>query len=72
MAKQVKIRIYTDGRVEAVTVGIKGPSCLSALDAIQDLVGGDVVSSERTAEYFESTEQLDDVIDIQQSQDTSR
>ena len=54
MEKQIKIRVYPDGRVESETVGVKGKSCLNHIKDIEDLTGAKVVKSEFTHEYNES------------------
>ena len=36
MAKQIKIRVYPDGRIESETVGIKGKSCLGYIKDIEN------------------------------------
>lgn len=54
MTKQIKIRVYPDGRVESQTVGIKGKSCLNYIKDIEDLTNSKTVKSEFTKEYYES------------------
>lgn len=54
MEKQIKIRVYPDGRIESETVGIKGKSCLDKIKDIEDLTGAKVVNSKFTHEYNES------------------
>ena len=34
MSKQIKIRVYPDGRIESETVGIKGKSCLNYIKEV--------------------------------------
>ncbi len=53
MAKQIKIRVYLDGRIESETVGIKGKSCLGYIKDIENLTGAKVVHSEFTEEYHQ-------------------
>lgn len=53
MAKQIKIRVYPDGRIESETVGIKGKSCLGYIKDIENLTGAKVVHSEFTEEYHQ-------------------
>ena len=50
MTKQIKIRVYPDGRIESETVGIKGKSCLGYIKDIENLTGAKVVHSEFTDE----------------------
>ena len=56
--KQIKLRIYTDGKVEAETNGIKGKACLNYISILEQLTGATTVDSEFTAEYREREEQL--------------
>lgn len=55
MAKQIKIRVYPDGRIESETVGIKGKSCLGYIKEIEQLTDAQVVHSEFTEEYYQSS-----------------
>lgn len=54
MAKQITIRIYPDGKVEAKTVGIKGKACLKYLQPLEQLLEAEAVDSEFTKEYYET------------------
>lgn len=54
MEKQIKIRVYPDGRLESETVGIKGKSCMNYIKDIEDMTGAKVTKSELTHEYKES------------------
>ena len=54
MTKQIKIRVYPDGRIESETVGIKGKSCLNYVEEVENLTGAKIVKSEFTHEYHES------------------
>ncbi len=53
MTKQIKIRVYPDGRIESETIGIKGKSCLGYIKDIENLTGAKVVHSEFTDEYHQ-------------------
>ena len=59
MAKQIKIRVYPDGRIESETIGIKGKSCLGYIKDIENLTGAKVVHSEFTEEYHQQEEHND-------------
>jgi len=54
MAKQVRLRLYPDGRVEAETVGIKGPACTHVLPLLEQLLDAEVVESAFTEEYYQT------------------
>ena len=57
MAKQIKIRVYPDGRIESETVGIKGKSCMNYIKEVENLTGAKTVKSEFTPEYYEAENQ---------------
>ena len=56
MAKQVRLRLYPDGRVQAETAGIKGPACASVLPLLEQLLDAEVVESAWTEEYYQTAE----------------
>lgn len=53
MTKQIKIRVYPDGRIESETVGIKGKSCLNYIKEVEQITGAKTVYSEFTEEYHQ-------------------
>lgn len=53
MKKQIKIRVYPNGKIESETVGIKGKACLGYIKDIEQLTGGTVLDSQFTEEYYE-------------------
>lgn len=53
MAKQIKIRVYPDGKIESETIGIKGKSCLNYIEEIEQLTGAKTIQSEFTEEYHQ-------------------
>lgn len=57
MSKQIKIRVYPDGRIESYTEGVKGKSCLGYIKDIENLTGAKTVKSEFTKEYYETEAQ---------------
>ena len=58
MAKQIKIRVYPDGRIESETVGVKGKACLNYIKDIENLTGAKTVNSQFTQEYYETEQQV--------------
>ena len=54
MTKQIKIRVYPDGRIESETVGIKGKSCLNYIKEVEQLTGAKTVYSEFTEEFLQN------------------
>ena len=57
MAKKIRVRIYPDGRIDAVTKGIKGKKCTDYIGLIEKLLNAKTVDSAYTEEYYE-TEQI--------------
>ena len=58
MAKQMKIRVYPNGKIESETVGIKGKSCLNYIKEVENLTGAKTIKSEFTNEYNETEQYL--------------
>lgn len=56
--KQIQLRIYTDGKVQAETQGIKGKACLNYIAVLEQLTGAKTVDSDFTDEYTETEEIL--------------
>lgn len=54
MTKQIKLRIYPDGIVQAEVEGIKGKKCTDYIKIIEGLLEAKVVDSEYTSEYYEN------------------
>lgn len=52
--KKIKLRIYTDGKIEAETNGIKGKACLDYISILEALTGATTVDSDFTAEYHQT------------------
>jgi len=56
--KQIKVRVFPDGRIEAETVGVKGQACTDYIEILERLLDAETVDSSYTAEYYE-TEQVE-------------
>lgn len=56
MKKQIKIRIYPNGKIESVTKNIKGKACLEYLKPLEKLLEARVIDSEFTSEFYEQEE----------------
>lgn len=65
--KQLKIRIYPNGQIEAETKGIKGKACLSYISQIENMANAIVQDSEFTSEYYEQEveEIIEEVVEVQ-------
>ncbi len=57
MAKQIKIQVFPDGRVQAEVAGIKGKKCTDYIGILEDILDAETVESSYTPEYYE-TQQL--------------
>jgi hypothetical protein len=68
MAKQIQIRIFPDGHIEAVTKNIKGKQCLKYLQPMEQMLDAQVTDSEFTSEYYETevTESASETINVNQ------
>ncbi len=53
MKKQIKIRIYPDGKIESQTVNIKGKTCLKYIKEVETLTNAKTIKSEFTQEYHQ-------------------
>lgn len=58
MAKQIKIRIFPDGSVQAITENIKGKQCLQYIQPLEKALEARVVDSEFTKDYYETVAQV--------------
>lgn len=58
MAKQIKIRIYPDGKIVSETIGIKGKSCANQMENIENITKAIITNSEFTEEYNEIEQQV--------------
>ncbi len=56
--KQIQIRIYPNGHIEAETHGIKGKQCLNYINKIEQMANARIDDSDFTKEYYETEEQL--------------
>ena len=59
--KQIKLRIYPTGKLEAETNGIKGKACLDYISILESLTGSATVDSDFTREYWETDTHVETV-----------
>lgn len=52
--KQVQIKIYPNGEIQAETLGIKGKKCMQYIPVIEKLTSAVVTDSDFTPEYLET------------------
>lgn len=61
--KKIKLRIYSDGKVEAETNGIKGKACLDYISILERLTNSTTVDSAFTEEYRQTDNILEHVVE---------
>jgi hypothetical protein len=54
MSKRIQLRVYPDGRIEAVVQGVKGKKCTDYIAVLEELLQAETIQSAYTPEYFES------------------
>lgn len=64
MSKQVKIRIFSDGKVQAEVNGVKGKKCTKYINILEELLKSQVVDSEYSKEYFEQENNLNETEEL--------
>ncbi|GHU28059.1 hypothetical protein AGMMS50256_09320 [Betaproteobacteria bacterium] len=52
MTKQIKLRIFPSGEVQAETLGIRGKKCMDYIAILEQLLDAEAIDSERTSEYW--------------------
>lgn len=50
--KQIKLKIFPDGQVQAEVLGFKGKKCADYISVLEQMLDAEAIDSERTAEYF--------------------
>ena len=66
MGKQIEIRIYPDGRVEANTKGIVGKSCADLVPVMEKMLEAKTTSLQYTDAYYqtENQQEIDEVEEV--------
>ena len=67
MKKQLQVRIYPDGKIDAKTLGIKGEKCTGYIKTFEDLLKARTVESSYTEEYYQTETQETVKSEIQQT-----
>ncbi|WP_055107115.1 DUF2997 domain-containing protein [Paenibacillus ihumii] len=52
--KQIRVRIFTDGRIKADVMGAKGKACTDYIEVLEQLLDAETIDSDYTAEYYET------------------
>jgi hypothetical protein len=63
--EEIEIEIAPDGKVTVTTRGIKGPACMDYADLMAQILGREE-HREKTAEYYETAEQIQRRVNIKQ------
>lgn len=50
--KQIKLKIFPDGQVQAEVVGFRGKKCADYISVLEQLLDAEAIDSERTPEYY--------------------
>ena len=66
MKKQLQIRIYPNGKIDAETLGIKGKTCTDYMNVLEELLQARIVDSTYTEEYYQTEIHENTEINIQQ------
>jgi len=54
MKKQLQVRIYPDGKIDAKTLEIKGEACMDYIKIMEELLQARTVESAYTEEYYQA------------------
>ena len=65
--KQIKVRIFPDGKVQAEVTGVPGKKCTDYISVLEDLLDAEVIESEYTSEYYLETDEHTEIENVNQS-----
>jgi hypothetical protein len=68
MAKKIQVRILPDGTIQAETIGISGPSCTGYIRTLEDLLEAEAFASAYKPEYYQTSEDLSETLDVGQTE----
>lgn len=57
--KQIQVRIYPDGKIEAKTIGVKGKQCTQYSSLLEQVLDARTVESMLTNEYYQEEISID-------------
>ena len=52
LSKQIKLKIFPDGQVQAEVLGFRGKKCADYISILEQLLDAETIDSERTPEYY--------------------
>jgi hypothetical protein len=50
--KQIKLKIFPDGQVQAEVLGFRGKKCADYISILEQMLDAEAIDSERTPEYY--------------------
>lgn len=50
--KQIKLKIFPDGQVQAEVLGFRGKKCADYISILEKMLDAEAIDSERTPEYY--------------------
>lgn len=50
--KQIKLKIFPDGQVQAEVLGFQGKKCADYISILEQMLDAEATDSERTPEYY--------------------
>ena len=50
--KQIKLKIFPDGQVQAEVLGFQGKKCADYISVLEQMLDAEATDSERTREYY--------------------
>ncbi|MDR0578428.1 MAG: DUF2997 domain-containing protein [Candidatus Accumulibacter sp.] len=65
MSKQIKLKIFPDGRVQAETLGFRGKKCTDYIAVLEQLLDAEAIDSERTPEYYLEESEIERTVEMQ-------
>ena len=61
--KQIKLKIFPDGQVQAEVLGFQGKKCADYISVLEQMLDAEATDSERTREYYlEESVQIEETI----------
>lgn len=51
---KITISVRRDGTILAETIGMKGPSCLSQIEVLEQMLEAETITSAYTSEFYET------------------
>jgi len=57
--QEIEVYVRPDGTVRLEVRGVKGPQCLDLTADVEKLLGGQIVSREKTPECYEAAQQTE-------------